>query len=198
MNASVPPRSPSGRKRVVLLGATGSIGENTLRVIAAHPDRLELVGIAARASRTRLAEIVAQFPTVRHVGLFEPTAHASARASGVFPANVQLHAGLEGLVTRVGDDVGPGGTTPAAAGAHRLVLGDGTLLDECVEVATDGRRRQLEVPAELGSGDRALGRDHVQDSGPGARLERGAMVSMVTLPRVVRRTVTDKHHTIVT
>ncbi len=99
MNASVPPRSPSGRKRVVLLGATGSIGENTLRVIAAHPDRLELVGIAARASRTRLAEIVAQFPTVRHVGLFEPTAHASARASGVFPANVQLHAGLEGLVT---------------------------------------------------------------------------------------------------
>jgi 1-deoxy-D-xylulose-5-phosphate reductoisomerase len=89
---------PSRRKRVVLLGATGSIGENTLRVIAAHPDRLELVAIAARASRSRLAEIAARFPTVRHVGLYEETAYVSARASGAFPAHVQLHAGLEGLV----------------------------------------------------------------------------------------------------
>lgn len=86
------------RKRVVLLGATGSIGENTLRVIAAHPDRLELVAVAARASRTRLAEIVAQYPTVRHVGLFEETAFLSARASGAFPAHVHLHAGLAGLI----------------------------------------------------------------------------------------------------
>ncbi|MBI2497349.1 MAG: 1-deoxy-D-xylulose-5-phosphate reductoisomerase, partial [Opitutae bacterium] len=38
--------SPS-RNRIVLLGATGSIGESTLRVIATHRDRLELVGIAA-------------------------------------------------------------------------------------------------------------------------------------------------------
>lgn len=85
-------------KRVVLLGATGSIGENALRVIAAHPDRLELVAVAARASRTRLAEIVHQFPSVRHVGLFEETAFLSARASGAFPSHVQLHAGLGGLV----------------------------------------------------------------------------------------------------
>jgi len=90
---------PSRRKkRVVLLGATGSIGENTLRVIAAHPDRLELVGIASRASRTRLAEIVTQFPTVRHVGIFEETAFLSARASGSFPAHVHLYAGLAGLI----------------------------------------------------------------------------------------------------
>lgn len=47
----------SQRKRVVLLGATGSIGENTLRVIAAHRDRLELVGIAARGNWPRLAAI---------------------------------------------------------------------------------------------------------------------------------------------
>jgi 1-deoxy-D-xylulose-5-phosphate reductoisomerase len=90
--------SPRRPKRVVLLGATGSIGENTLRVIAAHPDRLELVAVAARASRTRLAEIAAQFPTVRHVGLFEEAAFLSARASGSFPPHVHLHAGLEGLV----------------------------------------------------------------------------------------------------
>ena len=41
---------PAPRKRVVLLGATGSIGESTLRVIAAHPDKLELVAVAARGN----------------------------------------------------------------------------------------------------------------------------------------------------
>ena len=44
----------SSKRRIVLLGATGSIGENTLRVIAAHRDRLELVGIAAQRNHGRL------------------------------------------------------------------------------------------------------------------------------------------------
>ena len=43
------------KKRVVLLGATGSIGENALRVFAAHRDKLELVGIAARSNWQKLA-----------------------------------------------------------------------------------------------------------------------------------------------
>ena len=72
--------SPS-RKRIVLLGATGSIGENTLRVIAAHRDRLELVGIAARANHRRLAEIARQFG-VRHVAIFENGALAEAERGG--------------------------------------------------------------------------------------------------------------------
>jgi hypothetical protein len=75
------------------------------------------------------------------------------------------------------------------------VLDDGSLLDERVEVATDGRRRQVKVSAELGSGDRALGGDHVQNSGSGARLERRREVALL---RLVRSPLTDKHHTIVT
>jgi 1-deoxy-D-xylulose-5-phosphate reductoisomerase len=55
------------RKRVVLLGATGSIGSNALRVIAAHRDRLELVAVAARTDAKRLAVIVREFG-VRHAG----------------------------------------------------------------------------------------------------------------------------------
>ncbi len=89
----------SSRKRVVLLGATGSIGENTLRVIAAHPDRLELVGVAARANWERTAEIARQFG-VRHVGLFDPAAYAAARANpAAFPAGTDLVGGLSGLVS---------------------------------------------------------------------------------------------------
>jgi len=90
------PSNPQARKRVVLLGATGSIGENTLRVIAAHPDKLELVAIAARGNWEKLAAIAKKF-RVPHVGLFDDAALAAARASGVFPAGTTFHAGLSGL-----------------------------------------------------------------------------------------------------
>ena len=88
--------SPTPRKRVVLLGATGSIGESTLRVIAAQRDRLELVGIAAHGRHDRLAEIARQFG-VRQVGLYDPAALAAARSSGAFPAGTVFHGGAEGL-----------------------------------------------------------------------------------------------------
>jgi 1-deoxy-D-xylulose-5-phosphate reductoisomerase len=89
----------AARKRIVLLGATGSIGENTLRVIAAHRDELELVGIAAHSNWRRLAAIARDFG-VRHVGVFDAAAHDAARAeSGAFPAGTHLHSGLDGLVT---------------------------------------------------------------------------------------------------
>jgi 1-deoxy-D-xylulose-5-phosphate reductoisomerase len=84
------------KKRVVLLGATGSIGESTLRVIAAHRDRLELVGIAAHGRHARLAEIARQFG-VRQVGLYDQGALAEARQSAAFPAGTTFHGGAEGL-----------------------------------------------------------------------------------------------------
>ena len=84
------------KRRVVLLGATGSIGESTLRVIAAHADRLELVGIAAEKNHRRLAEIARQFG-VRQVALHDEAALAAARTEGGFPAGTVLHGGLAGL-----------------------------------------------------------------------------------------------------
>ena len=90
--------APSPRKRVVLLGATGSIGENTLRVLAAHRDKLELVGIAAHSKWEKLAAIARQFD-VRHVGLFDDAAYSAARANlAAFPAGTHLVGGLSGLV----------------------------------------------------------------------------------------------------
>jgi len=89
--------STSPRKRIVLLGATGSVGENTLRVIAAHRDKLELVGIAARANHARLAQIARDFG-VRHVALFDDSAYAAAKSGDNFPPGTQLHGGLNGLI----------------------------------------------------------------------------------------------------
>lgn len=95
---SEPTVSPR-RRRVALLGATGSIGENALRVIRAHPDRLELVAVAARANWEKLAGVAREFG-VRHVGLYEESAYTAARASAdKFPAGTHLVGGLEGLVS---------------------------------------------------------------------------------------------------
>jgi 1-deoxy-D-xylulose-5-phosphate reductoisomerase len=87
----------SARKRVVLLGATGSIGETTLRVIAAHRERLELVAVAARSNVDKLAKIAREFG-VRHVGIFDPEAFSQAKRAGAFPAGTRLVGGLAGLI----------------------------------------------------------------------------------------------------
>src|SRR4030095_2877462 len=43
------------RKRVVILGATGSIGESALKVARDIPDRLEIAGLAANSNAEKLA-----------------------------------------------------------------------------------------------------------------------------------------------
>jgi 1-deoxy-D-xylulose-5-phosphate reductoisomerase len=48
-------------RRVVVLGSTGSIGTNTLEVIAALPGRFEVIGLAARSRRAELAEQARRF-----------------------------------------------------------------------------------------------------------------------------------------
>lgn len=89
--------SSLAKKRIVLLGATGSIGESTLRVLAAHRDRFELVGVAAQRNGTRLAEIARQFGA-RHVGLYDTLACTAARNDPSFPAGTQFHGGPDGLI----------------------------------------------------------------------------------------------------
>jgi 1-deoxy-D-xylulose-5-phosphate reductoisomerase len=91
------PPGSKARKRVVLLGATGSIGRSTLRVIASHGDRLELVGIAARSDWRRLSEIAREF-AVLDVAVHDEKACAEARASGAFPPGTRLLGGDPGLV----------------------------------------------------------------------------------------------------
>ncbi|QYM77574.1 1-deoxy-D-xylulose-5-phosphate reductoisomerase [Horticoccus luteus] len=89
--------SPPRKKRLVLLGATGSIGTNTLRVLRAHPDKLELVGIAGHSNWAKLAAIATEF-RVPHVGIFDDASFNTARAEiSAFPAGTALHHGLDGL-----------------------------------------------------------------------------------------------------
>jgi 1-deoxy-D-xylulose-5-phosphate reductoisomerase len=48
-------------KRIVLLGATGSIGDSTLDVVARHPERFEVVALAAHSNAAKLRELCRRF-----------------------------------------------------------------------------------------------------------------------------------------
>lgn len=54
---------------LLLLGATGSIGRQTVDVCRAHPDRVSLVGVAARWSVRRVVQLAREFPSIRYVAL---------------------------------------------------------------------------------------------------------------------------------
>ncbi len=59
-------------KRVVVLGSTGSIGTQTLDVIAQHADKLQVVGLAAKSNRRLLEEQATKF-RVKNVALYDET-----------------------------------------------------------------------------------------------------------------------------
>jgi 1-deoxy-D-xylulose-5-phosphate reductoisomerase len=50
------------KRRVVILGATGSIGESAMRVARAMPDRIEIVGLSGHNNTGRLLELAREFP----------------------------------------------------------------------------------------------------------------------------------------
>ena len=82
------------RKRVVILGSTGSIGTSALKVARDIPERMEVVALAAHSSVGKLAEQAREFG-VRHVCIFDESKVAELRA--LLPADVKICAGLEGL-----------------------------------------------------------------------------------------------------
>ncbi|HLS79091.1 MAG TPA: 1-deoxy-D-xylulose-5-phosphate reductoisomerase [Nocardia sp.] len=63
--------------RVLLLGSTGSIGTQALEVIAANPDKFEVVGLAARGGNPALLAEQMTATGTRNVAVADPTAGAA-------------------------------------------------------------------------------------------------------------------------
>ncbi len=80
-------------KKIVLLGATGSIGESTLKVLRKHSDRLQLVGISAHTNGQKLANIAREFKVP-----YAYLAPSAGRAEG-FPSSTNLDRSTDGLVS---------------------------------------------------------------------------------------------------
>ena len=82
------------RKRVVILGATGSIGESALKVARDIPERMEIVGLAANSNAEKLAA-AANETRAQSVCLVDETKiDALQRALAYKP---RIFAGQEGL-----------------------------------------------------------------------------------------------------
>ena len=82
------------RRKIAILGSTGSIGENALRVAAQFPERIEVAALAAGANWERLAEQARRFRP-RLVALADPG--AAARARDALPPGIRALSGEEGL-----------------------------------------------------------------------------------------------------
>lgn len=85
---------PSPRRRVAVLGSTGSIGTNALDVLAAHPEAFELVGLAARSNVDLLHEQVQKF---RPRWTVVADDHAMARVRPDDWCGTELLCGNDGL-----------------------------------------------------------------------------------------------------
>jgi 1-deoxy-D-xylulose-5-phosphate reductoisomerase len=59
--SSRPPADRGDRRRIAVLGSTGSIGRQTLDVLAAHPDAFQVVALAAGTNRELLDEQADRF-----------------------------------------------------------------------------------------------------------------------------------------
>lgn len=84
-------------KNISILGSTGSIGNSTLSVIAAHPDKFKVVGLTASENIEKLEMQIRRFrPTVVSVAKEESAAELKKRCKDL---KIDIHSGVEGLIT---------------------------------------------------------------------------------------------------
>jgi 1-deoxy-D-xylulose-5-phosphate reductoisomerase len=100
-------------RRVAILGSTGSIGRQALDVIARHPERFTVTGLAAGGNVSLLAEQVAQF-TPRVVSAASDAAAATLGEFGVERIAFGA-AGLHAVACESGADIVVAATDGAVA-----------------------------------------------------------------------------------
>lgn len=84
-------------KKIALLGSTGSIGENTLKIVETFPDRFQVVGLTAGNNIDLLERQIAQFHP-QAVAVADP-ARARELARRLSGKKVEVFSGVEGIKT---------------------------------------------------------------------------------------------------
>ncbi|WP_301120177.1 1-deoxy-D-xylulose-5-phosphate reductoisomerase [Mycolicibacterium fortuitum] len=116
----------SDKKRVLILGSTGSIGTQALDVIADNPDRFEIVGLAAGGGNPELLAAQRAATGVTNIAVADPSAaekvgdvtYAGAEAATRLVENTEADVVLNALVGALG--LAP--TLAALATGARLAL----------------------------------------------------------------------------
>lgn len=87
-------------KRIVVLGVTGSIGQQTLDVVRRHPEKLQIVGLACGKRVSTMLEAAAEFG-VSVCATSSVEAATAARDAGMVSAKTTLEAGTEAVLDLV-------------------------------------------------------------------------------------------------
>jgi 1-deoxy-D-xylulose-5-phosphate reductoisomerase len=140
-------------RHVTLLGATGSIGDSTLDVIARHPDRFTVTALGAHSNADKLGALCRQFRP-RYAALADAAAaHALQRELASEGLATEVLAGAEGLAaiaalpevdTVLAGIVGAAGLLPTLAAARAgkrillaskeaLVMAGPVFMDACAQ-----------------------------------------------------------------
>ena len=82
-------------KNIVLLGASGSIGTQTIDVVLHHSDKFRIIGLSVGHNIQKLKEILSQVKTVRYVSVADAQ-HLSVLEE-LYP-DITFYSGDEGLV----------------------------------------------------------------------------------------------------
>jgi len=109
-------------KKLSILGSTGSIGVSTLEIVAAHPDRFQVIALTAGKNLELLASQIRQFsPRIAAVASEADVPRLKELCDGL---KVEILGGVQGLVTAATADetemvvaaiVGAAGLVPTAA-----------------------------------------------------------------------------------
>ncbi len=109
------------KRRVIVLGITGSIGESVMQVAREFPDRMEIVGMSAFRNVEKLAQAIQEFrPKAVCVG----TPSSAEFLNAEFTDGIPIFSGEEGLIRLVTETqadmvliaiVGTAGLRPALA-----------------------------------------------------------------------------------
>lgn len=84
------------RKRLAILGSTGSIGKSALEVVAAHPERFRVVALAANTNVERMTEQALRYhPEVVAMADADAAKKLAERLDG---KNIRVLGGMEGIV----------------------------------------------------------------------------------------------------
>ena len=198
-------------RTVAILGATGSIGDSALDVVARHPERFAVAGLAAHRQWEKLAGLCRRFRP-RVAALLDPdAAHSLARAIAADGLPTDVLSGVDGLcavatlaeadtvlAAIVGASVRRRAHEQVSADDQRLLVGE----QDALAGACRGQRRQKPGGAndrgedrvdfrqrggfgESGRAGQDRRRDAVRLERPGQSARRGGVVHC-RIPRAMR------------
>ena len=151
-------------QRITVLGATGSIGTNTLDVIARHPERFEVFALTAATQVEPMVALCQRFHP-RHAVMADPEAATQLRQRlQALQLSVEVHTGTPALEAVASDAevdavmaaiVGAAGLSPCLAAARagkRLLLANKEALvvgaDVFLNAVRSGGARLLPIDSE--------------------------------------------------